>query len=228
MTAELQAPLLLGPGPPSAVASPRLFRATGRRVTPKAECVEIQVKSVLNRVQGMPFSWSINPYRGCAMSCVYCFARVTHWYLDQDGVNDWSSRIFVKVNAPEVLRQELGRPSWRREQVSIGTATDPYQPAEGAYRVTRRLLEALRDFNTPVAIVTKSTMILRDLDVLKALARGPGASVYFSITTVDPRLAREIEPNASIRNWWPRTSGCTTGSTRLEPISVVSGRWWPR
>jgi DNA repair photolyase len=178
-----------------AQASPRHFTTTGIRATPQVEWVEITVKSVLNRVEGMPFGWSINPYRGCGMGCVYCFARVTHWYLDQDGVNDWSSRIYVKVNAPEVLRRELARPSWTREQVALGTATDPYQPAEGAYRVTRRVLEALRDFATPASIVTKSTMILRDLDVLAQLARGPGTAVYFSITTVDPALAREIEPD---------------------------------
>ena len=157
--------------------------------------MEIQVKSVLNRVQGMPFKWSINPYRGCAFACPYCFARVTHWYLEQDGVNDWSSRIFVKVNAPDILRQELARPTWRREQVHIGTATDPYQPAEGAYRITRQILEALRDHDTPAALVTKSTMIVRDRDVLRQLAGGPGALVMFSITTVDPAIAREIEPD---------------------------------
>ncbi len=178
------------PGPPL-----RLFHTTGRRLTPKAEWVEIAVKSVLNRVQGMPFNWSINPYRGCAHACVYCFARVTHWYLDQDGVNDWSSRIFVKVNAPEVLRAELARPSWRREQVSIGTATDPYQPAEGKYRITRQILEALRDQHTPIGLITKSTMIVRDRDVLQQIARGPGAFIFFSITTVDPNVAREIEPD---------------------------------
>src|SRR3990170_3146380 len=124
-----------------------------------------------------------------------CFARVTHWYLDQDGVNEWSSRIFVKVNAPEVLRQELARPTWRREQVHIGTATDPYQPAEGAYRITRQILEALRDHDTPAALVTKSTMIVRDRGVVRQLAGGPGALVMFSITTVDPAIAREIEPD---------------------------------
>jgi DNA repair photolyase len=124
-----------------------------------------------------------------------CFARVTHWYLDQDGVNDWSSRIFVKKNAPEVLRRELAKPTWDREQVHIGTATDPYQPAEGAYRITRQILEALRDFKTPAALVTKSTMIVRDRDILRQLALGPGAFVFFSITTVDPALAKEIEPD---------------------------------
>ncbi|MDR7550094.1 MAG: radical SAM protein [Armatimonadota bacterium] len=178
-------------------APPRLFRAVGSRMLPKVEWVEVTVKSVLNRVQGMPFRWSINPYRGCAHSCIYCYARVTHWYLDQDGVNDWSSRIFVKVNAPEVLRAELAQPSWRREEVAVGTATDAYQPAEGAYRLTRRILEALRDYQTPVSLVTKSTMVVRDRDVLLDLARGPGVCVFFSITTVDPRLAREIEPDVS-------------------------------
>jgi DNA repair photolyase len=175
---------------------PRLFQTTGARVTPQVEWVEVQVKSVLNRVQGMPFRWSINPYRGCQMACPYCFARVTHWYLDQDGVNNWSSRIFVKRNAPDVLRHELSRSTWDREQVHIGTATDPYQPAEGAYRITRQILEALRDYRTPAALVTKSTMIVRDRDLLQQLAQGPGAFVFFTITTVDPALAKELEPEA--------------------------------
>ncbi len=124
-----------------------------------------------------------------------CFARVTHWYLDQDGVNDWSSRIFVKVNMPAVLRKELARPSWRREEVNIGTATDPYQAAEGKYRLTRQILEALRDFETPAALITKSAMVVRDKDVLAQLARGPGATVCFSFTTIDDAIAREVEPD---------------------------------
>jgi len=191
-------PLDLPDGAPGSLgldAPPRLFRTMAIRVHPNVEWVEITVKSVLNRVHGMPFNWSINPYRGCAHACIYCFARVTQWYLDQDGVNEWSSRIFVKVNAPEVLRAELARPSWRREEVAVGTATDAYQPAEGYYRLTRRILEALRDYQTPVSLVTKSTMVLRDRDVLLDLARGPGVCVFFSITTVDPCLAREIEPD---------------------------------
>lgn len=197
MAMILEGPQSTAPGQedPARPASPRLFRATGARITPQVEWVEIQVKSVLNRVQGMPFRWSINPYRGCAFGCLYCLARVTHWYLDQDGVNDWSSRIFVKVNAPEVLRRDLARPTWEREQVHIGTATDPYQPAEGAYKITRQILEALRDYDTPAALVTKSTMIVRDRDVLRQMAEGPGAFVFFSITTMDPALAKEIEPD---------------------------------
>jgi DNA repair photolyase len=101
------------------------------------EITEITVKSVLNRVQGMPFRWSINPYRGCVHGCVFCYARRTHWFLDEDGVDDWSSKIFVKVNAPEVLRHELARPAWTREHVALGTATDPYQAIERKYRLRR-------------------------------------------------------------------------------------------
>jgi DNA repair photolyase len=107
---------------------------------------------------------------------------------------DFETKIIVKANMPEVLRQELRKPSWTRERVAIGTATDAYQPCEGRYRLTRRCLEALRDHATPVSIVTKSTLILRDLDLLSDLAPGPGATVYFTITTLDPELSRLIEP----------------------------------
>lgn len=183
-------------GPPNgpAAGNVRLFRPTGVRVTPQVAWIEVEARSVLNRVVGMPFRWSINPYRGCQHRCVFCYARRTHWFLDQDGVRDWGTRIFVKVNAPDVLRGELAHPSWTREEVHIGTATDPYQPAEGAYRLTRRILEVLRDFRTPASIVTRSTMVVRDLDILRQLADGPGAAVCLSIATMDAALAREIEP----------------------------------
>lgn len=161
------------------------------------EFVEIAVKSVLNKVAGMPFRWSINPYRGCSHGCVFCYARRTHWFLDEDGVDRWSSKIFVKANAPEVLRQELARPSWEREEVAVGTATDPYQAIEGRYRITRRILEALRDFRTPASIVTRSPMIIRDLDVLASLARRAGVTVCVSIATADAARAREIEPTVA-------------------------------
>lgn len=177
--------------------SPRLFRATGVRTTPQVEWVEIQVKSVLNRVKGMPFEWSINPYRGCSNACPFCYARVTHWYMDLDGVNDWSSKIFVKVNAPDVLRRELARSEWSRELVSVGTATDPYQPAEGAYHLTRRILEALRDYRTPISLITRSPMVVRDIDVLRQLSKVAGASVCFSLITMDPDLSRELEPSVA-------------------------------
>src|SRR5215212_8946273 len=108
--------------------------------------------------------------------------------------DDFETKIVVKSNMPEVLRQELRRRSWTRERVAIGTATDAYQPCEGRYQLTRRCLEALRDHDTPVSIVTKSTLILRDQDLLAELAQGPGAMVYFTVTTLDPDLWRLIEP----------------------------------
>ena len=160
----------------------------------RAEYREMPCKSALNRVSGMPFRWSLNPYRGCTHSCHYCYARASHTYLGMNANEDFATRIIVKSNIAEVLRQELGRRSWTRERVAIGTATDAYQPCEGRYRLTRHCLEALRDHDTPVSIVTKSTLILRDLDLLAELAQRPGATVYFTITTVDDALWRLIEP----------------------------------
>lgn len=161
------------------------------------EYVEIRVRSVLNRVQGMPFRWSINPYRGCAHACVFCYARRTHGFLEEDGIQGWGNRIFVKVNAPEVLRAELAHPAWKREEVVVGTATDPYQPIEGRYRITRRILEALCDSRTPVNLVTRSPLILRDLDVLQGLHQRAGITVCVSIATLDEHLSRTIEPTVA-------------------------------
>lgn len=185
----------LFPDQPPPPASVRLFRAIGLRVTPQVEWVEVRVRSVLNRVQGMPFRWSINPYRGCQHQCPFCYARRTHWFLDQDGVADWGRRVFVKVNAPQVLRRELADPRWAREEVHLGTATDPYQPAEGVYRLTRQILQTLHEYRTPAAVVTRSTMVVRDRDVLQAMARGAGATVCVSVATMDEGLARQIEPD---------------------------------
>jgi DNA repair photolyase len=155
---------------------------------------EAACKSALNRVSGMPFRWSLNPYRGCVHGCHYCYARATHSYLGLDADDDFATRIVVKTNMPEVLRRELVKPSWSRDLVVIGTATDAYQPAEGRYRLTRRCLEVFRDAHTPISIVTKSTLILRDLNLLSALARDAGVTVYFTITTLDRALSRLIEP----------------------------------
>ncbi len=159
--------------------------------------MEIEVKSVMNRVSGMPFHWSINPYRGCSHGCVFCYARRTHWFLDEDGLDRWSTKIFAKVNAPEILRRELGRASWRREEVALGTATDPYQAIEGRYRITRRILEALRDARTPVGIITRSPLIQRDIEVLQQLSRAAGVTVCVSVATTDAALARKIEPGVA-------------------------------
>jgi DNA repair photolyase len=161
------------------------------------EIVEQAAKSVLNAVKGMPFSWSVNPYRGCYHRCVFCYARRSHAYLEEDGIERWGSRLFVKTNAAAVLRQELARPSWRHEYVSIGTVTDPYQPLEGRYRLTRAILEALRDYQTPAGITTRSPLVVRDIDVLQQLARVAGATVSISIATLDAALARDIEPTVA-------------------------------
>src|SRR5215218_9843275 len=146
----------------------------------RPEYREIPCKSALNRVSGMPFRWSLNPYRGCLRGCHYCYARASHTYLGMNAGEDFATKIVVKTNVPEVLRRELGRRAWTRQRVAIGTATDAYQPCEGRYRLTRRCLEALLEQHTPVSIVTKSTLILRELDLLTELAKGPGATVYFT------------------------------------------------
>ena len=161
------------------------------------EVVEQPAKSVINAVQGMPFKWSVNPYRGCYHQCRFCYARRTHKYLEIDGVREWGSRIYVKVNAPAVIRTELAKRSWRHERVAIGTVTDPYQPLEGRYRLTRGILSALADYETPAGIVTRSPLIVRDIDVLQHLARTAGVHVSISIATMDESLARDIEPTVA-------------------------------
>src|SRR5258707_12455185 len=130
---------------------------------------EVRSKSVLNKVpeaSQMPFRWTVNPYRGCSHACNYCFARPTHTYLGFDAGRDFEREIVVKVNAPEVLRAELGRPSWRGEHVALGTNTDPYQWVEGRYRLMEGILEALRDAANPCSVLTKSPLLLRDLDLM--------------------------------------------------------------
>jgi len=159
--------------------------------------IEIGCKSVLNRVPGMPFDWSINPYRGCFHRCVFCYARRTHTFLDRTGLDDWGSTIFVKTNAASVLRSELAKATWLGEHVVIGTATDPYQSAEGRYRITRAILSELVRARTPAHIITRSPLVIRDIDVLQDLARAAGVSVAFSLPTLDAKLAKKIEPTVA-------------------------------
>jgi DNA repair photolyase len=161
---------------------------------PRTEYFEIVAKSALNRVRHMGFNWSLNPYQGCFHSCVYCFARAHAKLADRDPGVGFSSRVGVKANLPEVLRQELSRRSWKRETVAFGTATDPYQPIEGTYRLTRRCLEALRDYRTPTGLITKGTMVIRDIDVLVELSRRAKTTVCFSIPTVDETVWAMTEP----------------------------------
>ncbi|MCY4623860.1 MAG: radical SAM protein [Chloroflexi bacterium] len=159
-----------------------------------AKYMDTQCRTALNRVRGMGFRWSLNPYRGCVHGCHYCFARRYNAFNDLNPSDDFSGLVFVKSNIVDVLRAELSRPSWPRDVVAIGTATDPYQPIEGARRLTRGCLEALAERRTPLQLVTKGTLVQRDVDVLADACRRAGASVSFSITTLDPDLWRDLEP----------------------------------
>lgn len=151
-------------------------------------------KSALNRVRGMPFTWSLNPYRGCTHGCHYCYARATHTHLGLDAGEDFTQRIFAKSNVVDILRVELAARSWRREEVAIGTATDPYQPCEGRFALMPGILQAFTDFRSPISLVTKSTLVWRDREKLADLQGVAGARVNFTITTLDPLIWRALEP----------------------------------
>lgn len=158
--------------------------------------IESEAKSIINRVPGgaLPFDWTINPYRGCSHACVYCFARPTHAYLDMNAGRDFETKIVVKVNAPDVLRRELAAKRWKGEHIAMGTNTDPYQRAEGRYKLMRGILEALVDYRNPFSILTKGTLILRDVDLLQRAAEVTTVSAAFSIGTLDEAVWRETEP----------------------------------
>ena len=160
----------------------------------RVQYAEVVCKSALNRVQGMPFPWSLNPYRGCAHRCRYCYARTTHTYFGLDVRADFESRLFVKTNVAAVLAGELRRSTWRGESIAIGTATDPYQPAEGRYRLTRRCLEVLVAAENAATITTKGTLVVRDIDVLQDLTAVAGCGVNVSLITLDENLWRAFEP----------------------------------
>jgi DNA repair photolyase len=169
-----------------------------RRRGDAATYQEVRCRSALNRVKGMPFfKWTLNPYRGCTHGCHYCFARQYQTQLELNAGDDFASVIFVKTNFVEVLRRELDKPSWTQEQVGFGTATDPYQPIEGTYRLSRGVLEALRDSSTPVGIVTKGPLIVRDKDVLQDLSARTKCRVHISVPTVDEAAWEALEPGVA-------------------------------
>jgi DNA repair photolyase len=154
---------------------------------------EVRAKSILNPVpeaSRMPFRWTINPYRGCTHACTYCFARPTHMYLGFDAGRD-----FVKVNAPERLRLELAKPSWKREHVALGTNTDPYQWVEGRYKLMPGIWEAMLEARNPCSVLTKSPLLLRDLPLLSRLAAATEFSAAVSVPTIDERMWRQTEPH---------------------------------
>ena len=199
-------PLLfdLGRRPPTTRQIADLVRAGGAAALTEAEWradaaryQEVRCRSALNRVQGMPFEWTLNPYRGCTHGCHYCYARRYQTQFELGADDDFASIIFVKTNLVDVLRRELARPTWSGEYVALGTATDCYQPIEGHYKLTRGALEALRDFRNPVGVVTKGPMVVRDKDVLADLTAGPGCGVHISVPTVDEEAWRLLEPGTA-------------------------------
>ncbi|MFT4219059.1 MAG: Rv2578c family radical SAM protein [Microbacterium sp.] len=174
---------------------------------------EVMAKSALNHVPGssaMPFDWTINPYRGCSHACAYCFARSTHEYLDLDAGHDFDSQVVVKVNVADVLRRELARGSWRHEPVMLGTNTDPYQRAEGRYRLMPGIVDALAESGTPFSILTKGTLLRRDLPLLAEAAQLVRVSVALSIAVFDDALQRSVEP------------GTPTTAARLDTVRAAA------
>ncbi len=160
------------------------------------EFIEVEAKSIINHVpgRGVPFDWSINPYRGCLHACTYCFARPTHTYLDMNAGRDFETKIVVKVNAPDVLRRELAAKRWKGEHIAMGTNTDPYQRAEGRYRLMPGIIRALTDYRNPFSILTKGTLILRDLELLVEASCVTDVGTAFSIGTLDEDAWRRSEP----------------------------------
>jgi DNA repair photolyase len=158
--------------------------------------IEVEAKSIINHVPGdrLPFNYTINPYRGCSHACSYCFARVTHTYMDMNAGRDFESKIVVKVNAPDLLPKELRARKWKGDHIAMGTATDPYQRAEGRYKLMPRIIETLTGFRNPFSILTKGTLIVRDLDLLQQAAEVTDVSTALSIGTLDEEAWSKSEP----------------------------------
>jgi DNA repair photolyase len=163
----------------------------------RAEYREEPCRNALNRVRGMPFAWSLNPYMGCAHRCTFCYVRAFEARADRPSDDRYGASIRVKTNVAEVLRRELARPSWQREAVAVGAATDPYQPAEGRYRLARACIEAFAEAASPFSIITRGPLIVRDVDVLAEAAGRARVSVTFSVPTLDDEIWRRTEPGTA-------------------------------
>jgi DNA repair photolyase len=163
----------------------------------RAEYREEPCKGALNRVKGMMFSWSLNPYMGCVHQCTFCYVRAFELRADRPSDDRYGQSIRVKTNVVEVLRAELAKPSWQHEPVAIGAATDPYQPAEGRYRLTRGCIEALGEAANPFSLITRGPLIVRDVDVLAEAAARTDVSVTFSVPTLDDEIWRKTEPGTA-------------------------------
>lgn len=179
---------------------------------PRTEVREITARSIIsyNNSPDVPFGRSINPYQGCEHGCIYCYARPSHAYLELSPGLDFETRLFAKLNAAELLRREFAKPSYQPQTIVLGANTDPYQPIEHRYRLTRALLEVMLAHRHPVGIITKSAMILRDLDLLAELAKAGLCQVMVSVTTLNETLRRQLEPRAS------------TGTGRLKVIEKLA------
>ena len=174
-------------------------------------------KTILSRNQSpdLPFSVSLNPYRGCEHGCVYCFARPTHSYLELSPGLDFETRLFAKVNAPELLRRELSAPSYTPSAIALGVNTDAYQPCEGKLQITRQVLQVLQECQHPVGLITKSSLIERDIDLLSAMAKQKLAVAAITLTTLDHSISRILEPRAA------------SPSRRLETIARLAAAGIP-
>src|SRR5258708_3721281 len=161
------------------------------------EYLEVECKSALNPVKGMGFGWSLNPYTGCEHRCAFCYVRAFELRADRPSDDRYGRAIRVKVNVAGVLRAELSRKSWHKETIVIGAATDPYQPAEGRFTLTRQCLKVMHEFSNPTGMITRGPMIVRDLDVLTDLARRATLHITFSIPTVDEEVWRRTEPGTA-------------------------------
>ncbi|HEX6473522.1 MAG TPA: radical SAM protein, partial [Candidatus Limnocylindria bacterium] len=163
----------------------------------RPQYAEEPCRSALSRVSGMPFRWSLNPYTGCVHQCTFCYVRAFELRAGRPSDARYGTRIRVKPNLVEVLRRELARRSWRHEEVAVGTATDPYQPAEGRYRLTRGAIQALASARTPFSLITRGPLIVRDVDVLAEAAARVEVTVNISIPTLDDRIWRTTEPGTA-------------------------------
>ena len=163
----------------------------------RTEYREEPCRTALNRVTGMDFKWSLNPYMGCAHRCTFCYVRAFELRADRPTGEAYVRSIRVKINIADVLRAELARPAWARESVAIGAATDPYQPAEGRYRLTRRCLEVLAAARNPFSLITRGPLIVRDIDLLQEASRRADVTVNFSVPTLDERVWRTTEPGTA-------------------------------
>lgn len=189
--------------------------------SPVTECRRVEAGTIIsrNRSPDIPFNQSINPYQGCEHGCVYCYARPTHAYLDMSPGLDFETRLTYKANAAEQLEKELGRPGYRCENITLGANTDPYQPVERKHRITRQLLEVLQAHQHPVSIITKSTLVTRDLDILRDMASRNLCTVSVSITTLDGELKRRMEPRACSAT--ARLKAVEMLATAGVPVSVL-------